>query len=157
MQVEIKKQFKTLNLIYGVILGSMSIAAIFSVVYIFKQGFLPVFDAQSQAAIKSVVIIALLVGIPVSHVFFYKKVKHINTSLLVVAKMRLYRVAFMIRVAMLEGIGLLAIIGYLVSADKSFLYMFSVVFILFLVHAPTRNKLISDLSLTETEEEEFFK
>jgi hypothetical protein len=157
MQDDIKRQFKILNLIYATILGTLSLAAIFSVVFIFKAGVLPVFDADNQAAIKTIIIISLLLGIPVSHVFFYKKIKHIKPSLSIVAKMKMYRLAFMVRIAMLEAIGLLVLIGYLVTADKSFLYMFGVVFILFLVHAPTRNKLINDLNLVETEEEEFFK
>jgi hypothetical protein len=157
MQADIKKQFKTLNLIYVAILGSLSVAAIFSVVYIFKSGALPVFDAENQAVIKSIVIIAILVGIPISHIFFYKKIKHIDSSLAIIVKMKLYQTAFMIRIAMLEAIGLLAMIGYLVTADKSFLYMFGVVFVLFLIHAPTRSKLINDLNLTEEEEGEFFK
>lgn len=157
MQADIKRQFKILNLIYATILGTLSLAAVFSVVFIFKAGFLPVFDADNQAIIKTVIIISLLFGIPVSHVFFYKKIKNIKPSLNIVVKMKMYRLAFMVRIAMLEAIGLLALIGYLVTADKSFLYMFGVVFILFLVHAPTRNKLINDLNLAETEEEEFFK
>ncbi len=151
---EVNRKFKTLNLIYVAILASLSIAAIFSVIMVFKSGAMPVFGTGDNDLIKSIVIIALLVGIPVSHIFFYKKVKHIDKSLPVLQKMAMYQTAFIVRVSMLEGIGLLALIGYLISADKSFLYMFGVIFILFIIHAPTRNKLSSDLDLTEEEEEE---
>ncbi len=155
MQPELKSQFKTLNLIYIAILISMSIAAIASVFIVFKLGQLPIFNADNQAVIKSIVVIALLAGIPVSHIFFFKKIKHIDNSISLLSKIRMYRSAFIVRIAMLEGIGILASIGYLVSADKSFLYMFGVVFILFIIHAPTKNRISNDLSLTDEEEELF--
>ena len=156
MQADIKKQFKTLNILYAAILVSISLAALFTVFFVFRSGHLPIFDAEHQALIKTVVIISLLVGIPVSHIFFYKKIKHINPDIQVVNKLRFYQTAFIVRVAMLEAIGLIALIGYLVTADKSFLYMFAVVFILFMIHAPTKNKLCSDLNLSEQEEELLF-
>ncbi len=155
MQPELKNQFKTLNLIYIAILFSMSIAAIASVFIVYKIGQLPVFNADNQAIIKSIVVIALLAGIPVSHIFFFKKIKHIDKSLNLLSKIRMYRSAFIVRIAMLEGIGIIASIGYLVSADKSFLYMFGVVFILFIIHAPTKNRISNDLNLTDAEEEIF--
>jgi len=155
MQEDIKKLFKNVNLLYVAILGTMSVAAVLGVVFVFKLGALPVFDESEQSLIKSIVIIALLTGIPVSHIFFYKKIKHISPDLSLVKKINMYKVAFIVRVALLEAIGLIAMIGYLVSADNSFLYMFGVVFVLFIIHAPTKAKISSDLSLSEEEEELF--
>ncbi len=157
MQPEVKKQYKSLNIIYAIILISMSIAALVSVFLIYKMGQVPVFKSEDLASIKSIVIIALLVGIPVSHIFFFKKIKHIDSSLNLVSKIRMYQSAFIARIAILEGIGILASIGYLVTTDHSFLYMFGVVFILFLVHAPTKSRISNDLNLSEEEEELFLK
>ena len=92
---------------------------------------------------------ALLVGIPVSHIFYHKKTKHIDSSLELSTKLSMFQMAFVVRIAMLEAIGLLATIAYLVAADKSFLYMFAVVFILFIVHAPTKQRIGGDLNLSE--------
>ncbi|TLX76109.1 hypothetical protein E9993_07815 [Labilibacter sediminis] len=152
MDSSIKKQIKTLNIIYLAILISMSAALIFSLVFIYKSGAIPVFGADDQGFIKSMVIIALLVGIPVSHIFFHKKVKHINSDLPLSKKVAMFQTAFIVRIAMLEAIGLLAVIGYLVAADKSFLYMFGVVFVLFIIHAPTKQRICGDLELSEEEE-----
>jgi len=155
MQPELKNQYKTLNFIYIAILISMSVAAIISVIVVSKMGLLPVFNQENLAVIKSVVIIALLAGIPISHIFFFKKIKHIDKTINLLDKIKAYQSAFIARIAMLEGIGILAAIGYLVSADNSFLYMFGVVFILFIIHAPTKNRISNDLNLTEEEEELF--
>ncbi len=157
MQPELKNQFKTINIIYATILVSMSIAAIISVVLVYKMGTIPVFAPEDQAVIKTIVIIALLVGIPVSHIFFFKKIKHIDTSLSILDKIKMYQTAFISRIAILEGIGILAAISYLITADKSFLYMFGVVFILFLIHAPTKSRISNDLNFTEEDEESFIK
>ena len=153
MENEIKKQFKTLNLIYRLILGSMSVAAIISVFMVFKLGNIQVFELSMLNLIKSVVIIALLVGIPVSHIFYHKRIKQINESLSLIKKLSAFKNAFIVRISMLEGIGILTCIAYLVTADKSFLYMFGVVFILFIIHAPTRNRISTDLNLNEKEDE----
>ncbi len=154
MKLEVKKQLKQLNMLYILILGILSIGALFVVIMVFKTGNIPIFDAEDVSLIKAIVIIALLVGIPVSHIFFLKKLKHISPKLSVVNKIQYYKTAFIVRISVLEAIGVLGLIGYWVSADKSFLYMFGVVFILFLVHAPTKNKLLNDLKLSEAEEEE---
>ncbi len=135
------------------ILGTMSIAAVLTVYLVSKAGAIKVFELDALDMIKSVVIMALLVGIPVSHIFYHKKIKHIDTSLSLSQKISMFRVAFIVRIVMLEGIGLLSIIGYLVTADKSFLYMFGVVFILFIIHAPTRQRISSDLELSEEDKE----
>ncbi|WP_235207922.1 hypothetical protein [Saccharicrinis fermentans] len=135
------------------ILGSMSMAAVLTMYLVFKTGGIHIFEPDSLNMIKSLVIIALLVGIPVSHIFYHKKIKHINESLKLAQKIAMFRVAFIVRIVMLEGIGLLSTIGYLVTADKSFLYMFGVVFILFIIHAPTRQRISSDLALSEEDKE----
>ena len=142
-----------MNLLYLVILGSMSVAAIFSVFMVYKAGAIPVFESNELNAIKSMVVIALLVGIPVSHIFYHKKIKHINPELPLHTKLIMFQTAFIVRVAVLEAIGLLATIGYFVTADKSFLYMFGVVFVLFIIHAPTRQRISTDLDLSEEEGE----
>ncbi len=154
MKMEIKKQLKTLNLLYILILGVLSVGALFVVIMVYKAGEIAIFNEEDVSLIKTIVIIALLVGIPVSHIFFFKKIKHINPNLSVIKKIELYKTAFLVRITVLESIGVLGLIGYWVSADKSFLYMFGVVFILFLVHAPTKSKLINDLNFTEEEENE---
>jgi len=154
MKLIIKKQFKSVNIIYLAILILMSVAAIFSVVYTFKSGALPVFAAEDEGYLKSIVIIALLVGIPVSHIFYHKKIKHIDVSLPLSRKIILFRPAFIMRIVTLEAIGLLAVIGYLITVDKSFLYMFGVVLVLYIIHAPTKQRLINDLDMSEEEEDE---
>lgn len=154
MDIKIKQQYKGLNLIYLIILGSMSAAAILAVYFVFKAGALSIYEFDEQNIIKSVIIIALLVGIPVGHIFYQKKMKHINVDLNLGKKINMFKTAFIIRIAMLEGIGLLTLIGYLITGDKSFLYMFAVVFILFIIHAPTRQRIISDLELSDEEQEQ---
>ena len=153
MNTNIKKQFKRLNTIYIIILGSLSIAALLSVYMVFKMGILPVFDAPTLNLLKTVVILALLIGIPVGHIFYFKKIKHINKTLDLSKKLNMFQFAFIVRIALLEGIGLLIMMAYLVAADKSFLYMFAVVFVLFIIHAPTKNRIISDMELTDEETE----
>ena len=157
MEIKIKKQFRGLNLLYLAILGLMSIAVVLSVVMVYKAGAIPVFASEELGTIKAIVIIALLVGIPVSHIFYYKKIKHINPKLQLAQKISMFKTAFIVRISVLEAIGLLAIIGYFVTADKSFLYMFGVVFVLFIIHAPTKQRISNDLELSEEEDEELNK
>ncbi len=153
MNSNIKKQFKRLHTIYIIILGSLSIAALLSVYMVFKMGILPVFDAETLNLLKTVVILALLIGIPVGHIFYFKKIKHIDKALELGKKLTMFQFAFIVRIALLEGIGLLIMMAYLVAADKSFLYMFAVVFVLFIIHAPTKHRIANDMDLTDEETE----
>lgn len=155
MQKNIKNIFKQINFIYIAILSTKSVVAIVGVLLVYKLGALPVFDNSMQDLIKSIVVLALLIGIPVSHIFFHKRIKHINVDLPLAKKIQMYRSAFIVRIALLEAIGVIAMIGYIVSGDNSFLYMFGVVFVLFIIHAPTKVKIINELSLTEEEEADF--
>ena len=154
MNLNIKKQFRGLNIIYIAVLGSLSLATLLSIYMVFKMGPISIFDDEGLHFLKGLVIMALLVGIPVGHIFYFNKIKHINKDLQLGKKLAMFQLAFIVRIVLLEGIGLLAMIAYLVTADKAFLYMFAVVFILFIIHAPTKQRIISDMQLRDDEIEQ---
>ncbi len=148
-----KAQKKSLNLIYIAIMIGLTFIALFGMFYVKSHGAVNAFSEESNYAIKSIVVLALLVGIPVSHLFYHKKIKHINEEWPLINKLRHFRTAFIVRIVMLEAIAVLSIVAYLLNADSSFLYMFGVVFVLFIIHAPTKNRITTDLQLTEEEQQ----
>ncbi|WP_075601938.1 hypothetical protein [Saccharicrinis aurantiacus] len=147
-----KKQRTTLNLIYIAIMSALTLMAIFAMYFVRANGAVEAFSPDSNYTIKTMVIMALLIGIPVSHLFYHKKIKHISQEWELSRRLTHFRTAFIVRIAVLEGVGLLSIIAYLLNADKSFMYMFGVIFVLFIIHAPTRNRIATDLELNEEEQ-----
>ncbi len=150
---EIKSQRRVLTIIYIAILIGLTFVALFGMFYVKSHGAVNVFEEQSNYMIKSIVVLALLVGIPVSHLFYNKKIKHINEEWPLKNKLNHFKTAFIVRIVMLEAIAVLSVVAYLLNADKSFLYMFGVIFVLFIIHAPTKNRIVTDLQLTEEEQE----
>lgn len=147
-----KKQRTKLNLIYIAIMSGLTIMAIFAMYFVRANGPVQVFSPDSNYTIKTLVIMALLIGVPVSHLFYHKKIKHISSEWELTRRIKHFRIAFIVRIAVLESLGLLFIIAYLLNADKSFMYMFGVIFVLFIIHAPTKNRIATDLELDEEEQ-----
>ena len=77
-----------------------------------------------------------------------RKIKRLDT---LASKLGEYKSAFMIRLAMLEGAFLFAIIIYLLTADLIFMGMSGIIIAYFLVLRPTIDRISADMELNSTE------
>jgi len=68
-------------------------------------------------------------------------------------KMRLYRNSFIFKIALLESLALLSLIGFLLSVNMSFLYITLLLMVAYLLNIPAENKIRCELDPMGVESE----
>lgn len=107
-------------------------------------------NLTQQENLKSIILVLALAGIPASHFFHSRKTRHIDADLSFHEKLILYKNSFFVKIATMEALAVLGLLGYLVSADTTFLYVFALLLLAFLINRPGRNSITREL---EPEEE----
>ncbi|WP_088653317.1 hypothetical protein [Geofilum rhodophaeum] len=140
-----KKSLRSLQIIYWAIFVGLAGFAIVAVGLgpEFASG--GVLDAGQIELLKSVIILLALAGIPSGFVFHNRKVRRIPHEWSWPEKMRVYRNSFLFKVAVLDSLGFLALIGFLLSANTAFLYIWALILVAFLLNVPTYSKVLLEL------------
>jgi len=101
--------------------------------------------------LKSVILILSLGGIPASYFFHSKKIKHLNPDLPLQLKINQYKTSFLIKIITLEALSVLGILSYMLTADNTFLYIFALLFLAYLINRPTQNGIIEEIESNNPE------
>jgi hypothetical protein len=108
-------------------------------------------DIELDHILLYVIPIVVIMNLLLSHFLFNNKLKSTNQLPDLAAKLSNYKVALIIKFALLTGASNLAIIAIILSNNFIF-FSFSVVILLFmLLWRPTKGKLIADLELCQQE------
>lgn len=111
-------------------------------------------NVEELASIFKIVVPILVVGAFFGSQFLFKSkireaIKQENLS----KKLLTYRVAFLLQCAILEGASLFSIMSYLLTADLWFLVMAAIVVVLFVLQAPSLQKVAMALQLNNQEKQ----
>lgn len=136
---------KQIKLIFWAIFGTLTATLITILFMVDTFGPLMDWTLSHRESFKSVILILSLGGIPASYFFHNKKVKHIPGSMPLLMKLRQYRSSIFIKLATLEGLSFLPLTGYLLTADKTFLYVFALLFITFSISMPSKRNILNEL------------
>lgn len=150
MQTE-DKTIRHIILIFWLLLGAMTAMLVIALVVIHNIGPIIEWTVSQKENLKSVILILALGGIPASYMFHSKKVKHIDPDLPLNLKVSQYRTSFFIKLVTLEALSVLGLIGYMFTADSTFLYVFSLLFLAYLINRPTKNNILNEIEPEETE------
>jgi hypothetical protein len=101
--------------------------------------------------LKAIIIILALAGIPASHIFHSRKTRHIDSDLSLHSKLIQFRNSFFIKISTMEALAVLGLLGYLMSADTTFLYVFALLFLAFLINRPAKGNILRELEPDENE------
>lgn len=140
------KSVQSLKLIYWVIFATMVAFTIVAVVLAPRFAGVAALEPPLIETLKSVIIILALAGIPSGFIFHTRKVRHIPTDLDWGGKMKLYRNSFIFKIALLESLAILSLIGFLLSVNMSFLYITLLLLVAYLLNIPTRDKIALELN-----------
>lgn len=115
--------------------------------------------ASEIETFKTIIILLALAGIPAAFILHSNKVKRISSTLPFHNKVRQYKAGFFIKIITIEALAVLTLIGYLVTFEKTFLYMFALLFVAYLLTIPIASKIKEELEpekleTSETEEME---
>lgn len=103
--------------------------------------------------LKSIILILALAGIPASHFFHSRKTRLIDPESSVYEKLIQYKNSFFVKIATMEALAVLGLLGYMVSADTTFLYVFALLLLAFLINRPGRNSIMRELEPEEEKHE----
>lgn len=152
------KSVQSLKLIYWAIFAAMVVFTLVAVVLAPRFAGVAALELHQIETLKSVIIILALAGIPSGFIFHTRKVRRIPADLAWAGKMRLYRNSFIFKIALLESLAILSLIGFLLSVNMSFLYITLLLLVAYLLNIPTREKIVLELDplgpLDEIEKEE---
>ncbi len=103
------------------------------------------YSLSQREMLKSVILILSLGGIPASYFFHSKKIKHIPRSMPMIEKLKQFRTSFFIKLATLEALAFLALLGHLLTADFTFIYVFTLLFIAYSINMPSKRSIFNEL------------
>lgn len=149
MQTE--KIIRQIRILFWVILSAMAVMFLIALFIVKNLGPVIEWTLTQKENFKSVILILALGGIPASYFFHSKKVKHIRSDLPFEEKLRQFKNSFFIKIVTLEALSVLGLIGYMLTADNTFLYVFALLFIAYLINRPTKSNIINEIEPEETE------
>jgi hypothetical protein len=151
--METEKTIRQIIIIYWAIWGTMMV--MFAVAIVAAKITVPIIDwtASQRETLKSVIIILSLGGIPASYFFHNQKIKHIPTDKPLGEKIRQFKTSFFIKIATLESLAILGLLGYMLSLDTAFLYIFGLLFLAYIINRPTKRNIFAEFESEENEKD----
>lgn len=146
-----QKTLKQIRLIYFIVTILLAVFAALSFVFITINGRVYPMEATAESNLKSLIIILALAGIPASYMFHSRKVKHIDPELDADKKLQQYRMAYFIKIMTLEGISLLSLLGYLMTASLNQLMIFGLVYLFLVLNYPSKKSIFEELNINQSE------
>ena len=141
--------FKQIQILYYIVLTGLIVFGIAAWYFVAGNGYVMVIDASMERAIYSILIILVFVGIPVSYVFHKKSVSHIDPSLPVSDKLTKYRKVLFVKLMTIEGLAMFNLIGYIVSGAKTYMYIYLILLVVYLISRPGKKNIMEELQLDE--------
>jgi hypothetical protein len=117
--------------------------------FVLKTGGVMLIDPSMERTIYTILIILVFVGIPVSYVFHKKSVAHIDPELSLSDKLVKYRKVLFIKLVTLEGLAMFSLIGYIVAGKISYLLMYIILVVVYLISYPGKKNISEELQLEE--------
>lgn len=101
--------------------------------------------------LKYLVAILVINGFVVGQLIYKKRLIKLKSLDVLAAKLEAYRGAMIMRLALLEGPSLLALVLYFLTADLFFIMMTGFIIVIFLFFIPSRDKISRELELSSSE------
>lgn len=155
---ELKKKFRSLQVIYTSIFLSIIIFAV--ALIIINKNIAPLIHITKdlKLAFRYVIIFILLGGVPLSYYLFERKVrKFVDSDFDLSQKYKIYNSSYILKLFIFEGIAFISMGMYLFSRDIYLLTAVLIVIVLLFINTPTITKLSNDLQLTDTEIDELYQ
>lgn len=151
MKLNAKLFVKTLSIIHAALLASLAGFALFCY---FQVGSFEANMSETNLFIY-LVPVAAAAGYFLSQSIFRKQVQGISNNQPLSQKLAKYQIATLIKYALLEGPGILAVIAYYLSGNALHLVIAIALIVYLFVQRPTKEKIKTDLPLSYEEEKGF--
>lgn len=146
------KSIKQVKIIFWALLIIMLIMAAMALYITRQMGPIMDWSLSQKENLKSIILILALGGIPASYIFHSKKVKHINPELPMAQKVNQFKISYLIKIITLEALSVLGIISYMITADNTFLYIFALLLVAYIINRPTKHGITEEIEPFTPEE-----
>jgi len=146
-KVTSQEYFKAISIIYYAMLAGQALIAIMAI-YFVSNDFLEADNGLLNDVMLFAVSIYFVIGMAGSYLFFKKRLSRTREIKNFPEKTAHYRAGLILKFAMIEGIALLAIVGFMVTSGTLMLIYFVVAFAFFILIKPSKDKMASELKLT---------
>src|SRR5690554_5296043 len=143
--------FKQMRWIYWIVFTFLVLFA--SITVLVAPMFVGIIEwtASEIETFKTVIILLALAGIPAAFILHSKRVRRISSSLPFHDQVRQYKAGFFIKIITIEALAVLTLIGYLVTFLNTFIYMFALLFVAYLLTIPIASKIVEELESPEVD------
>ena len=143
--MEKEKKFRQIITIFWLLFGALIIMFGLALWVVENNGPIIEWNLTQKENVKSVILILALAGIPASHFFHSKKTRLIDPEIPFYEKLTRYKNSFFIKIVTIKALAVLGLLGYMASADTTFLYVFALLFVAFLINRPGKNSITREL------------
>ncbi|MBZ4676253.1 MAG: hypothetical protein JG782_872 [Anaerophaga sp.] len=139
------KILRQIKLLFWTILAAMLVMMIIALLVVRQMGPVVEWTISQKENFKAMILILSLGGIPASYFFHTKKIKHLNQELSFDEKLMQFKSSFFIKIVTLEALAVLGLIGYMLTADNTFIYVFALLFLAYLINRPTLHNISNEI------------
>ncbi len=146
-----KTVYKQIQLLYLAILIGLLFIGVAAYYFVSANGNMMLIDASMERTVYSILIIMVFVGIPVSYIFHKKSSTHIDPELSLSDKLIKYRKSLFVKLITIEGLSMFSLIGYIVAGTKTYLYIYLILLIVYVISYPWKTIIRQELQLSDQE------
>jgi hypothetical protein len=146
-----KTVYNQIQLLYIAILIGLLIFGVAAYYFVAGTGNMMLIDPSTERTVYSILILLVFIGIPVSYIFHKKSSSHINPELSISEKLVRYRKSLFIKLITIEGLAMFSLIGYIVAGTKTYLYIYLILVVVYLISYPGKSTIRQEMQLNDEE------
>ncbi len=146
-----KTVYNQIQLLYIAILIGLLIFGVAAYYFVAGTDNMMLIDPSTERTVYSILILLVFIGIPVSYIFHKKSSSHINPELSISEKLVKYRKSLFIKLITIEGLVMFSLIGYIVAGTKTYLYIYLILVVVYLISYPGKSTIRQEMQLDDEE------
>jgi len=146
-----KTVYNQIQLLYIAILIGLLIFGVAAYYFVAGTDNMMLIDPSTERTVYSILILLVFIGIPVSYIFHKKSSSHINPELSISEKLVKYRKSLFIKLITIEGLAMFSLIGYIVAGTKTYLYIYLILVVVYLISYPGKSTIRQEMQLDDEE------
>jgi hypothetical protein len=146
-----KTVYNQIQLLYIAILIGLLIFGVAAYYFVAGTGNMMLIDPSTERTVYSTLILLVFIGIPVGYIFHKKSSSHINPELPISEKLVRYRKSLFIKLITIEGLAMFSLIGYIVAGTKTYLYIYLILVVVYLISYPGKSTIKQEMLLNDEE------
>lgn len=149
-----KNQIKQMQIIYWTVFVFLVLGGAISLLLAPKVSQVVSWSASDVEQFKAIIIILAMVGVPGAFYMHKKRIQKIDKEMPFHNKIAHYKMGFTIKMIVIEAFAILSAVGFLVTFQNYFLYLYAMAFVLYLYIMPQSSKIHQEIIIPEFEYEE---